>query len=270
MRDGFYRQTSRVESEHWWFLHRRALVDDLLGGVSDRSRERGERRALDLGCGTGGNLLALARHGGVAVGLDRSALALELASAGRPKVLLVRADANRLAHIFAPGSFDLVTVFNVLYHRWIERDESVLEQIAHVLKPGGRLILTEPAFNFLCRRHDEIDFGARRYTRSGLRRRLEANGFEVTRATYFNCVALLPAAVVALVDRARALAGQGGASDESVELKVPPWPLNRLLLTICSLERRWIARFGSIPFGVGVLLLARRQAGEGSPGQVGT
>jgi len=270
MRDGFYRQTSRVESEHWWFLHRRALVDDLLRVVSDGRREGGTLRSLDLGCGTGGNLSVLARQGGVAVGLDRSALALELARAGRPQVLLVRADANRLAHSFAPESFDLVTVFNVLYHRWIEREEDVLEQIGRVLKPGGRLVLTEPAFNFLYRRHDEIDFGARRYTRSGLRRRLEATGFEVTRATYFNSVALVPAAVAALVDRVRVFGGAGGGSDESVELKVPPWALNRLLFAICSLERRWIATFGSIPFGVGVLLLARRRGGEGSPAQVGT
>jgi SAM-dependent methyltransferase len=257
MRDGFYRQTARVERRHWWFLHRRRIVDTLLDREGALT-PTGGGRALDVGCGTGGNLDAIRRRGYLALGVDRSALALTLAGEADRDALLVRADANRLADCFVPGRFDLVTVFNVLYHEWIDDEAAVLAQIARLLRPGGWLLLTEPAFEVLRRRHDRVDYGARRYTRRGLTELVRGAGFLVRRSTCFNTIGLLPALMVSAWDR---LGSSGAEAEETGELLVPPAGLNRLLLALCQPERWWLASVGDLPVGVGVLVLAQ------SPGE---
>jgi SAM-dependent methyltransferase len=249
MNRGFYRQTSLIEDEHWWFVHRRRLAADLL---TERAGD-----ALDLGCGTGGNLPFLADHCTEIVGLDRSEYALELARAksGRAKLLL--GDANRLGGMFRESSFDLITAFNLLYHRWIEDEAKTVEQISRLLRPGGRLLLTEPAFDILRRRHDIVDFGLRRYRRKALSELVSRSGLEVRRATYFNSIAFAPALLRAMAERLLGRMRPAPGEDEEVaEMQLPPAPLNRALLGISSLEALWIRTFGSMPLGAGILLFA--------------
>jgi len=256
MRDGFYRQTARVEGRHWWFLHRRRIVTALLDQKIASPPGPGAR-ALDVGCGTGGNLETIERRGYLTVGIDRSPLALELARATHREARFACVDANRLGDSFVAGSFDLVTVLNVLYHEWIADESEVLAQIRRVLRPDGWLLLTEPAFESLRRRHDRVDSGVRRYSRRRLSQIVEEAGFEVLRATYFNAISFAPAAVVAAIDRLRGTAEPAGRLDETGELSVPPGPINRLVLEMCRLEWLWLRRVGDLPFGVSLMLLAR-------------
>ena len=51
------------------------------------------------------------------------------------------ADAQRLP--FAAGAFDNVVLFDVLHH--IERPRMFLDEAARVLRPGGRIVMVEPA-----------------------------------------------------------------------------------------------------------------------------
>lgn len=264
MRDGFYRQTARVEQRHWWFRHRRRIVTSLLDQEVLRPLRR-DARALDVGCGTGGNLDTIGRRGYSTVGIDRSALALELARASHGEATFVSADARLLGECFAADSFDLVTVFNVLYHEWIPDESEVLVQIRRVLRPGGWLLVTEPAFDSLARGHDRIDAGARRFTRRGLAAIVESAGFTVRRQSYFNVISFAPAAAVALMDRLRGRRDLGEQREETAELSLPPAPVNAMLLGLCGVERFWLRRVGNLPFGVGVLVLARAE-GESPQG----
>lgn len=87
----------------------------------------------------------------------------------------VRAD---LAHAlpFRDEAFDAALCTEVLEH--VPDDRGLLSEIARVLKPGGRLVVTVP---FMFRYHpDPEDY--RRYTPRGLRAALEAAGFRVERA----------------------------------------------------------------------------------------
>lgn len=254
MNRAFYLQTSQVEEEHWWFRHRRALVAMLLERFT---AGRPMQSGLDLGCGTGGNLPLLERFCAEAVGLDRAEYALELARAKRPGARLVQGDANRLNESFEPESFDLVTVFNVLYHRWIEYEGEVLEQVGRLLRPGGLLVLTEPAFPALFRRHDVVDFGARRYRRAELRGMVESAGLRVRSATWFNVPGLVPAWVRARWDRLSGALERLVEDDEEVgELALPRRWLNRSLYAALGAERAWIRYLGGPPAGLTLLLVA--------------
>lgn len=106
-------------------------------------------RALDLGCGPGASVLAMAEALGPSahlVGLDISAGMLALAGprvASSPwaaRVSLLRADGARLPCV--DGWADLVSGHSFLY--LVPDPAAVLREVARVLRPGGWLSLMEP------------------------------------------------------------------------------------------------------------------------------
>lgn len=90
-------------------------------------------RVLDLACGSGRNLVALARRGARAVGVDLLPDALERASrlACGEAITLVVADATR-ALPFRPASFDVVAGFRYL-------DRALFPRLPELLVPGGEV-----------------------------------------------------------------------------------------------------------------------------------
>ncbi len=110
----------------------------------------GRRRILDLGCGPGVSALAMreAAPADLFVGFDISSRMLERAAARRrsegvaPDALpLLRGDVTRLP--FASAAFDGATGHSFLY--LVPGKERALAEIRRVLRPGGRLVLLEPA-----------------------------------------------------------------------------------------------------------------------------
>ncbi len=80
------------------------------------------------------------RHLGF-LGVYRSELALRLARSERPHAVRLLADAKRLDARFSPESFDLVTVFDALYHGWALDEVELLQRVWRTLRPGGMLTL---------------------------------------------------------------------------------------------------------------------------------
>ena len=127
-----YRAIYTVEDRHWWYAGMARISRTLLTAAYP---DRRDLRILDAGCGTGGALDFLA-HFGAVTGSDISPLALAYSRA-RGHAALNQASVTALP--YAAASFDLVTSFDVLYHRAVGDPRLALGEFRRVLSPGGRV-----------------------------------------------------------------------------------------------------------------------------------
>jgi SAM-dependent methyltransferase len=230
-----------LEDTHWWFRSKRALVLSLLrrygvlGGPG-----------LDVGCGAGGTLAALARQGPW-VGIDADLAALKL-SRRRGPVRLAGSVAEALP--FRAGTFAACLCLDLLYHRNVASEGSALRECHRVLRPGGLLVLTDSAFQWLRSAHDEAVHGARRFTRREMVAHVRAAGFTPVLASYAYCFVFPAVAAVRLARR-----GANGGSD----VYPVPRPLNAALLGVQAVERA-LLRIAPLPFGSSIVLAARKAA----------
>jgi len=246
-----YHQIAAIEDTHWWFVYRRRLVAHLIEAAGGM---RGEA-ALDIGCGTGGNLPFLKKYCATVSGLDLSEDAIALAHKKFPHGDFRCGDLNRLRELYSPRSFDLISDFNVLYHSWVKSDLQSVLDVYELLRPGGVFIATEPAFSILRRAHDVIDQGARRYTLGQLKRMLEEADFLDVRGTYFNLPALPLAFLLAAVDWLH----RPPKTEQSVaELHPPPKWIDGIIRSLLAAELGVIKTFGRVPCGVSIACIARK------------
>jgi SAM-dependent methyltransferase len=237
----------RVEQSHWWHTGRRqiiaAFVEDICRRVTDR-----RPRILDVGCGTGANLLLLSKYGD-AEGVDVSEDALAFCrERGLDKVRLGAGEELP----YEDGTFDLVTALDVVEH--MDDDLAGLTEMQRVLRPGGRVLLFVPAFMFLWGLQDDVSNHRRRYRMPQLRRVLERAGFEVERTTYANITFFLP---ILMVRKLMRLTGIKTDTENSINVSA----FNGVFGALFGSESA-ILRYTNLPFGVSGLCVAKKPAAK--------
>ncbi len=235
-----YERMHAEEERSWWFRGRRRVLE----AAVDRLGLPADARIVDVGCGTGGNLVMLQRHG-EALGVEPSPVGAAYARQ-RTGARVVEATAEDTG--LPSASADLVTAFDVLEH--LDDDLAALRELRRVLTPGGRLLVTVPAFMMLWSGHDVALHHRRRYRRPELRQRLREAGLRVDWLSYYNAALFPPVAAVRL---ARRLVGGGRAKADGVT--PPPAPLNRALEGLFAAERFVVGR-APLPFGVSLMAAA--------------
>ncbi|HEX8527742.1 class I SAM-dependent methyltransferase [Allosphingosinicella sp.] len=232
-----YDRMAEIDSKHWWYRARREILARLI----EREIAPGPgARILEIGCGTGHNLDMLASFGAVdAVEMDEEARAVATARLGRPAI------ESSLPSLLGVErqAYDLVALLDVLEH--VEEDRAALASIASTLKPGGRILLTVPAFPWMWSAHDEVNHHKRRYTRKTLRAVIGAAGLRIEMLSWFNSLLFPLAAAARLAGR---VTGKKDGDD-----KLPPAPLNKALEFLFGLERYAVGR---VPLPPGVSLVA--------------
>lgn len=257
MEPTFYETYYRHENSHWWFRWRY----DLIAGLVRSLHLPTESRILDAGCGTGQMLRHLSQFGRV-VGVDSSPEAIHFA-ASRDVDRLVLGSIFDLP--FAPESFDCVLSLDVIEH--VDDDRQLVQHLYSVVKPGGHLIVTVPAFQALWSEHDEVNWHKRRYRSGQLDALLRETGLEIERITYCNTVLFAPILAARklknLKNRLWPRRDQTAVPDS--DLNELPRPLNEGLFRLMQAERRFMAR-RDLPFGVSLLAIARKPLAADAPG----
>lgn len=235
-----YQEMMKIENKHWWFVARRSILDKVIESLSlPESAE-----ILEAGCGTGGNLAMLKRHGKVcAMELNETARAF----ANNLNLAPVKSGCLPDHIPFADQQFDLIVLLDVLEH--LEEDTSSLQTLSAKLKPSGWLLVTVPAFPWMWTKQDQLLHHKRRYVQSNLRQVVNSAGYNIKLTSYFNFF-LFP--VIAGIRLLLSLLNK-----EVNETGMPPQPINQMLTLLFSWERYFINRL-SFPFGVSLLLLAQR------------
>lgn len=239
-----YVEMARTQATHWWFVARR----EILRSQISRLNLPPQADILEIGSGTGANLDLLAGFGKV-VGLEMRAEAIALAQlrhSGSAQNISMRQGTCPEDLATLSEKFDLICLFDVLEH--IEQDSESLAKLALLLKPGGTLMLTVPAYQWMWGPHDVHLHHKRRYNKRSLSDRCAYAGLSISRMSHFNTV-LFPLAVVG-----RMLEKVTGRNTSAAE--TPPAPVNALFRALFALERHILTRM-RLPFGLSLLLLAR-------------
>src|ERR687892_1249811 len=198
----------RVEQSHWWYTGRRRIIAGFVEDICRRVTDR-RPRILDVGCGTGANLIMLSNYG-EAEGVDVSEDALAFCrERGLDKVRLGAGEALP----YEDGTFDLVTAFDVVEH--MDDDLAGLKEMYRVLRPSGHVLLFVPTFMFLWGLQDDVSNHRRRYRLPELARVLEQAGVEIERSTYANITFFAP---ILLMRKLMRLTGIKASTENNINL----------------------------------------------------
>ena len=246
------------EDRHWWFATRTrailAYLDRYMGPGKDR-------RVLDVGCGAANMAHHLAHYGRV-LGADNNRRPLAIARQRGLEVYQGSADALP----FEDDSFDLVAMLDVVEHipahdRVVSECRRVLRSPAQGASPGGKLLVTAPAFMFLWSRNDQLNMHQRRYTIPELKLLLEGNGFRVLRISYNNFFIFPLAASLIMVRRGRREPELASPhfDEEAYQVEMEPAPpaMNAVLGSVGKLEASLLRRI-NLPFGTSIIAIAEK------------
>jgi SAM-dependent methyltransferase len=228
--------SSIQQPDYWWYRARTHLLQAALGDFLDSPR-----RLLDVGSADGPSVSWMqGAHERFAIDLD-------------PRGLVPGSGvcASALALPFGDGTFDVVGAFDVIEH--CDPEAQAVSELARVLRPGGRLLASVPAYQWAWSDHDVRAGHHRRYTQRRIVRAVEGAGLTVLRSTY-GFAGVFPMFAAERV--ARRLRGR---SAEPQGLPQVSPAMDRVLTGLSATEARLLRRV-DLPFGSSVFLAAEKPA----------
>jgi SAM-dependent methyltransferase len=231
-------QTGSASIQHpgyWWYRARALLLE-----VALRDYLGTPQRMLDVGSADGPSVSWMrGNHWRTAIDVDPRGL--------KPGEGVC---ASAMALPFPDETFDVVGAFDVIEH--CEPEVQAVSELARVLSPGGRLLVSVPAYNWAWSDHDEQAGHYRRYTRKRLVRAVEGGGLVVERATY-GFAGVFP--FFAAERLKRRLTKPEPALEKQLPRVSPT--MDKVLMGLTRAEARALRR-RDLPFGSSVILAATK------------
>ena len=232
-----------VETNHWWFKSRRAYLLDLINKLPRNSK------VLDIGCSSGVFLKELKEMGfdeKNLFGIDISEVAIENAKQNGLENTFVMDAQN----ITLNEKFDIIIASDCLEH--LENDKKAVKNWNDLLKIGGKMFVFVPAFQSLWSYHDVVNMHFRRYTKTELKSRLQAENLEIIKSSYWNFFLFLPVYLFRLISSS-VQKNKTGESDISIGNSF----VNKALLILIIFENK-LLKFFNLPFGVSTFCIAKK------------
>ena len=242
MNFSYYETESKIESFHWWFLGRRNLFSRIIKKIGMHNKAN----ILEIGTSTGANLRMLHELGFVNVrGLDLSDQAIKWCL----EKGLNNVDKGDICNIPSNDEvYDLVMATDILEH--VDNDILAIKEVIRVLAPGGKSIITVPAFQSLWGMQDILGQHKRRYRKIDLIKKLNIENIRIIECYYFNYILFVPIFVVKKIINLFKLKIKSEA-----EINSPL--LNNFFLKVFNLDV-CTAKYVSPPFGVSILVLIEK------------
>ncbi len=238
-----------AEKRHWWYrvLHEQTIrALDLF--IEKNGIEKSLTNILDAGCGTGG-LMDKLRFVGYSsvVGADISDYAVEICK--RKRQIVSKCDVKELPTKYFSRKYDVIICNDVLCYFTMEEIPAIIEGFKSMLKPGGLLIMNNPAHAAFAGNHDVAVGIVTRFNPLALKRAVASCQLSVVG---FSQWPFLLSPMIFLVRKLqRKKRGEAVVSDVSM---LPLW-LNSLLYSICKLEMKLFKRS---PWGSSVFIVAKK------------
>jgi SAM-dependent methyltransferase len=248
---------AQIEQRHWWFVGRRQIMRRLVREVLGPTRGA---TVVDVGCGTGANIAALADDY-TCTGIDTSAEAIAWARQRFPQVQFLTGLAPEDLGALATQA-KLFLLMDVLEH--VEDDFAMLSSLLSAAAPGCHFLLTVPADDSLWSEHDESFGHYRRYEPVRFERLWAGLPVKPLLVSYFNS-RLLP--IIRLIRAANRRRGRA-AGQAGTDFWLPTRPANTLLTATLAGEAGRLAALlhadGKQGYTAGASLIAilRREEGD--------
>ena len=242
MDNDFSHAYRELEKQHWWFRARREILKTFIQNLQLPEHSV----VIEIGVGSGENLYTIYPGHYQLYGIEPFPRNAEYANE-RGEVPVYTGTAEAWPDELENHRIDMICMFDVLEH--LEHDSAALKYMYEKLQPGGYLLLSVPAYQWLWGRQDEISHHYRRYTRSSLLKKIQNAGFTPDHATYFNSI-LFPA--IALQRMLQKLTGAEGSDFDQRFGKA-----EKLFYRLFQSEKHLLP-FMSFPFGVSIFMAAKK------------
>lgn len=206
-------------TSYWWFDAKDCLVKHFIIG----------EHVLDIGANIAVNF------GDYVLDINPEALAI---SRCKFKKLW---DLNNLPLPYPDDFFDTVILSDVIEH--MENDVEILKEMHRILKNGGRVIITVPAFSFLYSEYDKSLGHKKRYNQEDILKII--NTFQIKILTFWNFFLFIPMAFLRKINRGFA--------------KSLPYVMDRILYELLMFENYIIKRGGAFPVGTTLLVVISKK-----------
>jgi SAM-dependent methyltransferase len=238
-----------IEDISFWFRHRNNCITAI---VKEYPPEEGGT-IFDIGGGNGFVSLGLKNSGyNVTLVEPGQSGALNAKRRGINTVICATTDSAQ----FKPHSLSAIGLFDVIEH--IEDDVAFLKSLHKLIKPGGRLYATVPAYPFLWSDEDVSAGHFKRYTLKSIHSVLEASGFEVEFSTYIFSFLPIPIAFMRMLPYRMGISKSGTKihnipRDHAVKIG----GTSRILEKLLSSEVNKLKKNSPIWFGSSCLVVVR-------------
>jgi 2-polyprenyl-3-methyl-5-hydroxy-6-metoxy-1,4-benzoquinol methylase len=239
------RHYRELYEKHWWWRAREVILLEELHRLFPDSRALS---ILDVGCGDGLFFEQLRQFGEVE-GIESEAALVDPRGPNRSRIAVAPFDGS-----FNPGKkFDLVLMLDVLEH--LDAPEEALRHAVSLLRAGGMIVVTVPAFRLLWTNHDRLNEHRTRFTKRSFCLVAAAAGMEIMEMRYFFNWLF-----------AAKLAARMAESILPREPRIPRIPSSAIngFLYQASRAEEILTRRLRVPFGGSLLAIGRRTSEEKS------